>query len=317
MKNTIGFAARLARYALVLLLAASLTGCLEEEKEEQDAAAEQPTNEPTPPPPINSAPKSPARWSRPSRRAGLFLHSAGTRRRQRFPRVHDRPTSRLGQFSAETGTLTGTPADADVGDTADITITVTDGRDTRSVGPFKIASSRATQPPAPNSPPTICGVPAPAGTINQAYSFQPSRERCRREQASFVYFQSPRVGDVQYCDRPADGHADADPRCHVFEHRDQRHRWSRDHLVAAVLDSGARHPEQQSADDHRHAGRVSVTARVGLFVHAGRRRDADNDPLTYSIANLPSWATFSTSTGRLTGTPAASNVGTYANIMIA
>src|SRR5262249_38061958 len=44
--------------------------------------------------------------------------------------------------------------------------------------------------------------------------------------------------------------------------------------------------------------------------------DPDNDTLTYSIANKPAWATFSTSTGRLTGTPASTNVGTYANIVI-
>ena len=44
--------------------------------------------------------------------------------------------------------------------------------------------------------------------------------------------------------------------------------------------------------------------------------DADGDPLTYSIANRPSWATFSTTTGRLQGTPTASNVGTFSNIAI-
>jgi Putative Ig domain len=38
--------------------------------------------------------------------------------------------------------------------------------------------------------------------------------------------------------------------------------------------------------------------------------------LSFSIQNLPSWATFSTSTGALTGTPSSSNVGTFANVMI-
>jgi hypothetical protein len=44
--------------------------------------------------------------------------------------------------------------------------------------------------------------------------------------------------------------------------------------------------------------------------------DADSDPLTFSITNAPSWATFSTATGRLQGTPTASNVGTFSNIVI-
>ena len=44
--------------------------------------------------------------------------------------------------------------------------------------------------------------------------------------------------------------------------------------------------------------------------------DANGDPLTFSIANKPGWATFSTSTGRLSGTPTSSQVGSYANIAI-
>ena len=38
--------------------------------------------------------------------------------------------------------------------------------------------------------------------------------------------------------------------------------------------------------------------------------------MTFSITNSPSWATFSTTTGRLQGTPTASNVGTISNIAI-
>ena len=39
-------------------------------------------------------------------------------------------------------------------------------------------------------------------------------------------------------------------------------------------------------------------------------------PVTYSIANQPSWATFNASTGELTGTPTVANVGTTSNITI-
>jgi hypothetical protein len=44
--------------------------------------------------------------------------------------------------------------------------------------------------------------------------------------------------------------------------------------------------------------------------------DPDGQTLTYAISGRPSWATFSTSTGRLSGTPSASNVGTTSNIVI-
>ena len=44
--------------------------------------------------------------------------------------------------------------------------------------------------------------------------------------------------------------------------------------------------------------------------------DADNDQLTFSIENKPSWATFSTANGELTGTPAESDAGIYKDIII-
>ena len=44
--------------------------------------------------------------------------------------------------------------------------------------------------------------------------------------------------------------------------------------------------------------------------------DADGDTFAFSIQNKPAWATFNTSTGRLSGTPAPADVGTYSNITI-
>jgi putative Ig domain-containing protein len=44
--------------------------------------------------------------------------------------------------------------------------------------------------------------------------------------------------------------------------------------------------------------------------------DADGNTLMFSIANAPAWATFNSSTGRLSGTPTAANIGSYNNITI-
>ena len=44
--------------------------------------------------------------------------------------------------------------------------------------------------------------------------------------------------------------------------------------------------------------------------------DADGDPLTFNISNKPAWASFSTSSGRLSGTPTDSHVNTYSGIVI-
>lgn len=44
--------------------------------------------------------------------------------------------------------------------------------------------------------------------------------------------------------------------------------------------------------------------------------DADGDTLAFSVQNKPAWATFSTTTGKLSGTPSGAQVGTYSNIGI-
>ena len=44
--------------------------------------------------------------------------------------------------------------------------------------------------------------------------------------------------------------------------------------------------------------------------------DANGDAITFQIQNRPTWATFDAATGRLSGTPTAANVGSFANVVI-
>ena len=44
--------------------------------------------------------------------------------------------------------------------------------------------------------------------------------------------------------------------------------------------------------------------------------DPEGQTLTFTIANKPTWASFSSSTGLLSGSPSGSNVGSYAGIVI-
>jgi hypothetical protein len=64
-------------------------------------------------------------------------------------------------------------------------------------------------------------------------------------------------------------------------------------------------------------GTPPTTATVGThYAFTPKASEPDGDPLSFSIKNKPSWATFSIATGTLSGTPAAANVGTYSNIVI-
>ncbi|HLS82090.1 MAG TPA: putative Ig domain-containing protein [Steroidobacter sp.] len=61
------------------------------------------------------------------------------------------------------------------------------------------------------------------------------------------------------------------------------------------------------------AAQVSVGAAYDLSPVAA---DPDGDPLAFSIENKPEWASFDTTSGRLSGTPSAEHVGAYANVVI-
>jgi hypothetical protein len=63
------------------------------------------------------------------------------------------------------------------------------------------------------------------------------------------------------------------------------------------------------------SGTPPTTATVGTaYSFTPTASDPEGGTLTFAIANRPSWATFSTTTGRLAGTPSA--VGNFANIAI-
>ncbi|HEY5807628.1 MAG TPA: putative Ig domain-containing protein [Povalibacter sp.] len=63
------------------------------------------------------------------------------------------------------------------------------------------------------------------------------------------------------------------------------------------------------------SGTPATTATVGsAYKFTPVAKDADGDKLNFMMKNRPSWATFSYSTGALSGTPTAS--GTWSNIVI-
>lgn len=65
------------------------------------------------------------------------------------------------------------------------------------------------------------------------------------------------------------------------------------------------------------AGAPAESAPSGrVYEFRPTAHDPDGDALTYSIAGLPRWATFSEKTGELRGAPGNGHVGTYENIVI-
>jgi hypothetical protein len=54
----------------------------------------------------------------------------------------------------------------------------------------------------------------------------------------------------------------------------------------------------------------------GAYAFVPAASDAEGDTLTFSIQNKPSWASFVATTGELSGTPGAADIGTYSDISI-
>lgn len=65
------------------------------------------------------------------------------------------------------------------------------------------------------------------------------------------------------------------------------------------------------------SGTPPTSVRTGVaYAFTPTASDPEGRTLTFSIANKPAWAAFSTTTGRLSGTPSSTQTGTFSNIRI-
>ena len=92
-------------------------------------------------------------------------------------------------------------------------------------------------------------------------------------------------------------------------------------FVVSLALCGALAP-QRAQGYERHA--LTISGTPASTVLAGQSysftpsaHDSRYRTLIFAIANKPAWATFSASSGQLSGTPSAANVGAYAGIVIA
>jgi hypothetical protein len=215
-------------------------------------------------------------------------------------------------FNAGTGRLAGTPTSAHVGTYTDIRISVSDGQAAAHLAPFSIAVSGAS---STNRAPVISGTPPTTATSGTAYSFQPTASDPDGNPLTFSISNAPSwttfstsTGRLQGTPtssnvgtfsniviRVSDGKASA--QLPAFS------------IVVSGSTSTNRAPVISGAP-------ATSVMQGNAYSFQPTASDPDGDALTFSIANKPSWATFSTSTGRLQGTPTSGDVGTYSNVTI-
>lgn len=212
-------------------------------------------------------------------------------------------------FGPGSGRMLGYPKSP--GYWSNIVIRVSDGVNTVSLPAFSIRVVSRTS--TTNRAPTISGSPATTASVGVAYAFQPSAADADGNSLGFSIANRPSWATFSTSTGRLSGTPTATGTFSniVIRVSDGRVTTS---LPAFSITAG-------SATSTNRAPVISGTP--ARSVNAGSAysfrptaSDADGNTLTYSIANRPSWATFNTSTGQLTGTPSASYVGTYSNVTI-
>ena len=212
-------------------------------------------------------------------------------------------------FSTTMGRLSGTPPTGTTGTFAGIVISVSDGTATASLPAFSITVTA----PTTNHPPTISGAPATTATQGTAYSFQPSAADADSDPLTFAIANRPTWATFNVNTGLLSGTPGAS-NVGTFAN-----------IVISVSDGKASTPlpafsiaVASSNTPPVISGTPPTTATVGTqYTFTPTASDANaGTTLAFSITNKPSWATFSTTTGRLQGTPATANIGAFANIAI-
>jgi len=209
-------------------------------------------------------------------------------------------------FNSSTGLLSGTPTAA--GTHSTITISVSDGTASTSLAPFSIVvSAPATQ----NSAPTISGSPSTVAEVGTAYSFQPSASDADGNSLGFSIANRPSWATFSTATGRLSG-TPAAAAVHsgiVISVSDGTTTTSLPAFTLTVNAPANRAPAISGTPPTS----INVGQAYGFTPVAS---DADGNALSFSIANRPSWASFNSANGQVTGTPTSANVGTYSGISI-
>jgi len=215
-------------------------------------------------------------------------------------------------FVPSSGELFGTPGNSDVGTSAEIEIGVSDGTTRAIIGPFRITVNPPATPP-PVTPPAIAGTPAATVTAGQPYSFQPTVTNPGRSTLSFTIVNRPAWGTFS----TATGALSGTPTtinegtfANILISVSDGH-------TTASLPAFSIQVQAPASNAPTISGTPAPTVVAGnQYAFTPAAADPDGHALTFSILNAPSWASFSASTGQLSGSPPTADVGVFSNIVI-
>lgn len=212
-------------------------------------------------------------------------------------------------FDAGTGALTGTPLLGSEQTYNDIGLTVSDGQASTSMAPFSITVEPAT---APNMPPEISGTPAATVTVNQGYTFVPTVSDPDGDAITFSIQNMPGWAAFNNQSGTLSGTPAAGDE------------GTYQNIAITASDGQANASLPAFSITVNPANAIpTISGTPPTAVVAGNSysftpvaADPNGDVLTFSVQNLPAWATFDPATGQLSGTPQMSDVAAYPGIVI-
>ena len=163
---------------------------------------------------------------------------------------------------------------------------------------------------------TISGQPAPSVTVGYSYSFQLAvRERWQSKIKFTIYNKPAWVTFDDTTGRLSGRPAQRD----VGTYKDITIRvtdWY-GYVTSPAFSITVTDPTPPANTAPTISGRAQSVVDAGsAYSFVPTASDAQKNTLTFSIINKPRWATFNAATGKLSGTPANTDAGLYANILI-
>ncbi len=214
---------------------------------------------------------------------------------------------RWATFDTATGRLHGTPGPSDSGKMKKIVISVSDGVSSARLRTFSLRVIRGKGPQISGEPPT-------SATEGKSYSFVPVASDPEDQSLKFSIQNKPswatfnqrtgRLGGT-----PGAGSAGEYADITISATDGANTAKLRPFKIKVVR------TQANSAPTIKGSPLASVQVDQA-YSFQPTANDADGNTLKFSVVNLPSWASFNTGNGRISGTPRAGSEGTYTDIVL-
>ncbi len=163
-----------------------------------------------------------------------------------------------------------------------------------------------------NHAPVILGTPSTGATVGLAYNFAPIASDSDGDSLAFAITGRPAWASFDSTTGTLSG---------TPQSSDVGTYNNISISVSDGVDSSSLSAFTIIVSETNHAPTITGTptatiAELSPYGFTPAASDADGDSLAFTIANLPSWASFDTSSGAISGTPGYADAGTYSNIVI-